>query len=190
LAKRSFLDSLTPRLSHEEPAPLVPTESAAVAVIFRDGKSGEEVLLIKRAEREGDPWSGNVALPGGRVSPADASFEETAKREALEEVGVELGGEAALFLGYMRELRPRNRDLVVVPSVFKLAGSPKVTPNGEVASYQWVPMARLAAREARSTLPLRRDGAELRVPSLVHGGLVVWGLTERILSAIVRDESY
>ena len=50
-------------------------------------------------------------------------------------------------------------------------------------------MRSLAGKEARSTYTLRRNGAEIAFPSLVHGGLVIWGLTERILSAIIQDEA-
>jgi len=189
LTGASFLDSLAQRLTGEEPALLVPKASAGVAVIFRGLKDNEEVLLIRRAEREGDPWSGQVAFPGGMVNATDGSFEETARREASEEVGIDLSSSAAAFLGYMRELKARTRDVVVVPSVFRLAASATVTLNKEVASYEWVPVRSLARREARSTYLLRRKGAEIAFPSLVHNGLVIWGLTERILSAIIQDQA-
>jgi len=187
LVKGSFLDSLAPRLTWEQPAPLVPRESAGVAAIFRDLGHGEEVLLITRAERKGDPWSGQVAFPGGMVSAADASFEETARRETLEEIGIDLALDAA-FLGYMGERRARMRDVVVVPSVFRVAAAPRLTLNSEVASYEWVPLESLASRKARSTYLLRRENAEIPFPSLVHGGLVIWGLTERILSSVIQDD--
>ena len=116
MTKESFLDSLSPRLTGVETARLVPKESASVAVIFRNLDGGEEaVLLIRRAEREGDPWSGQVAFPGGMVSVADESFEATARRETLEEVGIDLSPKTAAFLGYMRELKARMREVVVCP---------------------------------------------------------------------------
>ena len=184
-----FLDSLTQRLTGEEPARLVPKASAGVAVIFRGLGDDEEVLLIRRAEREGDPWSGQVAFPGGMVNATDGSFEETARRETSEEVGIDLSSKSAAFLGYMRELKARTRDVVVVPSVFKLAASTTVILNREVASHEWVPVRSLARKEARSTYLLRRKGSEIAFPSLVQNGLVIWGLTERILSAIIQDEA-
>ena len=186
MTKGSFLDSLSPRLSNEVQTRLVPRESAAVAVILRNPGRKEEVLLIRRAEREGDPWSGQVAFPGGMVSAPDGSFEETARRETSEEVGIDLSS-CATFRGYMRELKARTREIAVVPCVFALAAEASVTLNREVASCEWVPLRSLVGEGARSTYLLRRKGVEMVFPSLVHGDLVIWGLTERILSDIIRD---
>ncbi|MFL5552493.1 MAG: NUDIX domain-containing protein, partial [Gemmatimonadaceae bacterium] len=55
---------------------------AAVALIFRVGEEGSvELLFIKRAEYPGDPWSGQIAFPGGREESGDGSLAETAIRE-------------------------------------------------------------------------------------------------------------
>jgi 8-oxo-dGTP pyrophosphatase MutT (NUDIX family) len=186
----SFLDSLSPKLAADNPARLVPKKSAGVAVIFRDAQDDMEVLLIRRAEREGDPWSGQVAFPGGMVSAADKSFEDTAKREAAEEVGVDLSKDAAVFLGYMRDFRARMKEVVVVPSVFKLVGSSALTPNEkEVASCEWASLKELAGEEARSSYLIPKGGGQIPFPCIVHRGLVIWGLTERILSAIIRGRT-
>jgi 8-oxo-dGTP pyrophosphatase MutT (NUDIX family) len=186
VTKRSFLDSFSPRLTKQGDFRLVSKESAGVAVIFQSSEDEERVLLIKRAEREGDPWSGQVAFPGGMVSATDKSFEETAKRETAEEVGIDLASGAAVFLGYMHEFKARTREILVVPSVFEMAVAPEVTTNKEVASFEWVPLEGLARKDARSTYIFRRGGAEFPFPSLVYRNLVIWGLTERILSAIIR----
>jgi 8-oxo-dGTP pyrophosphatase MutT (NUDIX family) len=153
-------------------------------VVFRILEGEEQVLLIRRAERKDDPWSGQIAFPGGRVNGTDKTFEETARRETAEEVGVDLSTSAD-FLGYMHEVKARTRDIVVVPSVFKLRTSVDVTVSREVASYEWVPLRKLARKESRSEYLHRLGEKEVAFPSLIHNDLVVWGLTERILSAIV-----
>src|SRR5450432_2372229 len=71
-------------------APLTGTRQAAIAVIFLELEMSLDVLLIERAIREGDPWSGHMALPGGHADPADADLSATAERETLEEVGLDL----------------------------------------------------------------------------------------------------
>ena len=183
----SILDLLAPKLSPETRSPLVPKKSASVAVILRNAQASPEVLLIRRAEREDDPWSGQAAFPGGMVGPADKSFEETARREAMEEVGVDLSGGAAVFLGYMGEFKAHTRDVIVVPSVFKLVGSSEVKPNREVASYEWASLAELAGEASRSSYLIPRGGGQIPFPCIAHRSLVIWGITERILSAIIRS---
>ncbi|NNL85157.1 MAG: NUDIX domain-containing protein, partial [Myxococcales bacterium] len=59
-------------------------------MIFRENSAHTEVLFIERARHPDDPWSGHMALPGGRLDPVDASLRAAAERETREEVGVEL----------------------------------------------------------------------------------------------------
>ncbi len=185
--ERSYLDALSRTLKSHEPVKLIPRESAAVAAIFRDEGKGEEVLLIKRAVRAADPWSGQVAFPGGRVSERDGSFEDTARRETMEEVGIDLSSAgASTFLGYMDASRSQTGAVTVVPCVFRLAWNAAVVLNEEVAAHEWVPLRELAAREARAPYRLRRGGVDIELPSFVYRGFTVWGLTERIVSVIIR----
>ncbi len=58
-----------------------------------------EILFIKRATRVGDKWNGHVALPGGKRDPEDDDDAVTAAREALEEVGIDLGYTNAIAVG-------------------------------------------------------------------------------------------
>ncbi len=44
---------------------------AAVAIVLREGAKGIELLLIRRSEHPDDPWSGQMAFPGGRHDPED-----------------------------------------------------------------------------------------------------------------------
>ena len=58
-----------------------------------------ELLFIKRATRVGDKWTGHVALPGGKRDPEDGDDQVTAMREAMEEVGIDLGYHNAICVG-------------------------------------------------------------------------------------------
>src|SRR5690606_12995479 len=68
-----------------------PFKEAAVALVFRPvGEADAELLLIRRATRSGDPWSGQIGLPGGNRSRVDQTLEDTAVRETAEELGIDL----------------------------------------------------------------------------------------------------
>ena len=62
-----------------------------------------EILFIKRAARTGDRWTGHVALPGGKRDPGDADDSDTSRREAEEEVGLDLGTDHCLLVGKLSE---------------------------------------------------------------------------------------
>ena len=173
-------------LEQDEPVERVERRTAAVAAIFRSGSGGEEVLLIKRADRAGDPWSGDVALPGGRVEAEDSSFMETAAREALEEVGADLSA-GARFLGYMRPFQARRKSILVVPCVFLATGPLSIAGSSEVSSHMWVPVRDLMEPKNRSTYEPRLGGTATSFPAFSLSGYTVWGLTERILSSIVES---
>ncbi|MDA4114481.1 MAG: CoA pyrophosphatase [Thaumarchaeota archaeon] len=184
-------DELEPRvasvaegLRKDEPIKRVERETAAVAVIFGPGEEG--LLLIKRADRQGDPWSGDIAFPGGRVEAEDTSFSAAAVREAREEVGVDLAANAR-FLGYMAPFQARRRGIWVVPSVFLITGAVAVERNSEVSSYMWVPIREILAHENRSTYSIELGDDKRSFPSFNLQGYVVWGLTERILSSLVES---
>ncbi|PYO32602.1 MAG: CoA pyrophosphatase [Gemmatimonadetes bacterium] len=160
---------------------------AAVALILLEGPRGLETLLIRRAERADDPWSGQVALPGGRYDPADADLLVTAIRETREETGVDLS--AAERLGVLDDLYPRTPTLpavVVRPFVFALASRPTLVPGVEAARVFWLPLDRLSQRGVRRdfTLPVR--GVERTFPAYVVDEIVIWGMTERILTPFLK----
>jgi 8-oxo-dGTP pyrophosphatase MutT (NUDIX family) len=158
---------------------------AAVSMILR-GRKSPSVLLIERARRAGDPWSGQIAFPGGKMQDGDKSARDTAVRETKEEVGVDLDG-AADFLGYGEVTTTHTGTMDVVPSVFSLRHQVKIRPNGEVASFQWIELEDLLAPRARSSYQLRYEGRAVQTPAYAVGGYVVWGLTYRIISKLLDD---
>lgn len=62
-----------------------------------------ELLFIKRSSREGDRWTGHVALPGGKRDPEDEDDKATAIREAQEEIGMDLQTADMIFVGNLPE---------------------------------------------------------------------------------------
>ena len=160
----------------------------SVAVLLSPGPAGFEVLFIRRAVREDDPWSGHIGLPGGRRDPADTGLFETSIRETREEIGVSLTPES--FLGALDDLAPSSPSpipLMIRPFVFGLPERPPTQTSAEVAASYWVPLDSLHAARGCATVSLREKS--LKVPCfLVPGlpeGLVVWGLTYRILNGLL-----
>ena len=157
---------------------------AAVAVIL--APDPDIVLLIRRAEREGDRWSGQMALPGGRWSAGDPDLVATARRETLEEVGVDLS--AVPVAAVLDDLAPRTPVLppiVVRPFVFSLAVASPLTPNAEVAGAWWMPLETLLQPSLLRPMEYKRYGTMVRGTGYHLEVGVLWGMTERILTPIL-----
>lgn len=156
---------------------------ASVALILVPGAEGLDTLFIRRAVRDGDPWSGQIALPGGRRDAVDLDLEATAIRETREEVAVELLG--AERLGALDDVRPRTQLLppvLVRPFIFALADRPSLSPSLEVQSAFWAPLARLLVPGTHRDVTLPVPGGDRTFPAYVLGQDVIWGMTERILT--------
>lgn len=168
------------------------TLDAAVAVVLRGDALGDaEVLLVRRARRAGDPWSGDMALPGGRREEADRDLLATAMRETREEVGLDLAGAAHLgrlgqVVTFAPLLRSRFRPMIVSPFVFALhARDPVLTPSAEVDATRWVPVADLDRPETRTRRPWPVFGVTVPAPAWRLGEDVVWGLTHQMLGRLL-----
>jgi 8-oxo-dGTP pyrophosphatase MutT (NUDIX family) len=172
----------------EEPAPDPALPRAAVALVLRPGEDGPELLLIRRAEREGDPWSGHMALPGGREQAGDAGPAHTAARETHEEVGIDLDAGGRL-LGPLDPVWPQSSRaprILVRPFVFCVAAGTGTVCNHEVDEAVWVPVAELRHPGAVTEHLLEIEGmGRMRFPAFGTRGYVIWGLTHRILTTFL-----
>ena len=182
---RASLSSRRPVEAEEEPG----VRKAAVALIFRVGADrSPELLFIKRADYPGDPWSGQVAFPGGREEAGDASLQETATRETREETGIDLTREG-MVIGVLDDLRPRTVRLpavVVRPFVAVLERSEPLRLSSEVALAFWIPFGTLAHKEAWSEDTVFARGAQINARVFRHEDHVIWGMTERILAQLLE----
>lgn len=158
---------------------------AAVAVVL--APDPDAVLLIRRAERVGDPWSGHMALPGGRQEPSEPDLFTTAVRETAEEVGLTLG--RGDLIGTLDDVVPRTPILppiAVRPHVFALSHRPALTLNPEVAGARWVPLDLLLDPATQDLVRLDIRGESREFPAFRLDASLVWGMTERILSSLLR----
>ena len=157
---------------------------AAVAIVLREtGGKAPEALFIERAVREGDPWSGQVALPGGRRDEGEAGLDDTVVRETREETGLDLRAHGELF-GPLDEFRTRSPALpavIVRPYVARIDGARVIVPSDEVSSYFWVPLdALFDPANTRPTNVVAR-GFTMWRDAIHYEGRVIWGMTEVIL---------
>ena len=146
----------------------------------------DSVLLIQRAEREGDRWSGQLAFPGGRLQPEDKDLAATARRETLEEVGIDLGGVPEL--GVLDDLEPRTPVLprmIVRPFVYALPSSSPFRLNQEVAAAWWVPLETFTHPGSYGPIEYRRYGTLVRASGYQLEIGVLWGMSERILTPLL-----
>ncbi len=164
-----------------------PGASRAAVAIVVTREPDASILLVKRKERAGDPWSGHAAFPGGYSEQADDSPEATAERETLEETGLELA-RLGHRLGRLDDVYPRSVFLpriVVTPVVFSVAERLAVRPMEEIERAVWVRASELFDPANRAPFVLDLPAGKREFPSIRVAGLTVWGLTERILDQIV-----
>jgi 8-oxo-dGTP pyrophosphatase MutT (NUDIX family) len=184
-----LLKSLVPLDEEPSPGSSLPQDRthAAVSVVLRS-RADLEILLIRRAQAHGDPWSGHMALPGGRRDPGDRDLFHTAIRETLEETEVDLEMVGATPLGRMEPLIPYTRHLpplAIVPFVFQVPGDTKASvASPEVDQVFWTPLSRLWTPEASGIVEVPLDGARVKFPCYRVDENVVWGLTYRILNSL------
>jgi 8-oxo-dGTP pyrophosphatase MutT (NUDIX family) len=180
LQLRKRLDQVS-TASHDDPDLIW----AAVALIV--APSPDSLLLIQRAERPGDPWSGHMALPGGRRDPEDDDLLATALRETREEVGISLSREA--LVGTLADVVPRTPTLppiAVRPFLLAVPSRPALILNPEVAAATWVSLEELIRPEAHRLVPVNIQGISREVSAFLLEAGLVRGMTERILSGLVE----
>ncbi len=163
--------------------------AAAVAAILCPSAdaSGFDALFIRRSEHAHDPWSGHMALPGGRLDSEDSDLEAAAVREVAEEVGIDLHGQGRL-LGRLSQVAspPMTPRVVVTPYVWVLQETValKLDPR-EVASAHWFGLGRLLCNEGRGSFEFRFRGADIPLPRVDLDGHRIWGMTLRVVDDLL-----
>jgi 8-oxo-dGTP pyrophosphatase MutT (NUDIX family) len=177
----SPLQRLSSALAEFRPSLIEPRgrRQASVALMLRERNLGLELLVIRRAENELDPWSGHMALPGGGREPGDESVYDTARRETLEEIGVDLY--EGRFLGRLDDVGPHTMpgQLVISTVVVTIDAEPGPLDTREVVEAFWVPVDRLVDEVVE--IP---DFPGSWPAFTYKDRYVIWGLTHRILTQL------
>ena len=165
---------------------------AAVAVVLRPyldtaGQADAQILFVRRASYPGDPWSGHIALPGGRRESRDVTLEDTARRETYEETGLDLtGAPCVATLGAVAPRTIIRPAIVVRPYVFRYEGEPTVTLSDEVVEAFWLSISQLHHPDAWRDTPLEINGEIRIVRGFPYGEHLIWGLTERTIAQLLE----
>jgi len=158
---------------------------AAVASIFREETRGVELLFIRRATQEQDPWSGHMAFPGGRMESQDSTPLDTARRETLEEIQIDLQ-QSGRLIGPLDEIiasaRGRVLPLAISPFAFELVRPVNARCDSvEVEQALWVPVSMLLDPAHSSTVPYELGGQRFHLPCFRVFERTIWGLTYQML---------
>ncbi len=162
--------------------------SAAVSLVLRERAGDVEGLMIRRADYDGDPWSGDLAFPGGRIDPEDAGPREAAERETLEELELDLSG--AKRIGQLSDVLGHAESIRVSAFVYGIEGDPKLVPNYEVREAFWTPLAHFTDPDRQEErefgylersmpLPCVRLLEDERAP-------VLWGITYKFMDDFMK----
>jgi 8-oxo-dGTP pyrophosphatase MutT (NUDIX family) len=184
-----FIDLLHGHIANAVPSVVDDDALAQAAVAMVVAPDPISILFIRRATRAGDPWSGQMALPGGRASLDDAGLKETAVRETEEEVAITLG--AGQYLGQLDDVAPRTPDLpplLVRPFLFVLPRRASPRPcSPEVEEAFWLPVADLVRPGVYRAVSFTFKGTGRVFPGYQVGPNIVWGMTERIITPLFRS---
>lgn len=191
------LDFWSARLAEYQPRRIpgrnLVTRCGVVLLIAERGvgrtSTGPAILMMRRAERVGDPWSGDVSFPGGKQDANDLNTRSAALRELEEETGFQ-ATEQTSPIGRLSDRltreHGRRRPMVVSPYVYRTERAVRLDPGVEAASLIWVPVSFLTdpARKTRKTW--RVGGLPLPAPAIDIGGGILWGLSLMMTHELLR----
>ncbi|MBL4782425.1 MAG: CoA pyrophosphatase [Porticoccaceae bacterium] len=164
------------------------SKQASVAMIISTGEDELEVCFIRRAERVGDPWSGQVAFPGGKADSGDSDAHAVAERETREEVGLKL--DVSHRLGPLPTRQVATRNMVLSPFIYHIDADEKETvfarEPDEVAHVFWVPMSHLFRQSSATELEYPSAGSGMTFPGIRYKEDIIWGLTLSVLESFAQ----
>ena len=177
------IDQIRQKLAEHKPETLeLEARRAAVALLLRGAGTAVEMLMLRRAEHAGDPWSGDLGFPGGKIEFDDPSARSAAERETEEEIGIRLNDRS--FLGQLDEISGAYLPVNVACFIYHLEDPAHLDLNHEVTNTWWIPLTRFLdpKRHRNVTFTYRNKHRARPVIDLVEPEFpFLWGITYRLV---------
>jgi len=173
------------RFYRPQPVPAGNRTPAGVAMLLRGGSAGPEMLLVERACHPGDPWSGDLGFPGGKLAAGEVDLRQAALRETREELDLDLT--RAHYFGRLADLPGAHLPVLVRCFVFQVPRDIELRPNYELQAAYWVPLATLYDPARQVMAPVRFRQSDLLRPAIrlpLPGRNILWGITYRLVMAL------
>lgn len=169
-----------PLFSYEEILTKNPKFAAVNILLYLKDNEWYFPLMV-RTENERDRHSGQISLPGGKKEDEDKTFEDTAKRETSEEMGID-----EHYVRIIREMSP----IYIPPSNFYVRPFVSYTKKNpqfllqeaeamELIEFPVSSLLNLTETPEMMALPSSRG---VEVPVINFNGYIIWGATSMILS--------
>ncbi len=164
--------------------------SAAVALAFWANDDSLRLCVGWRTAFENDPWSGDMAFPGGKAAAEDRTVHQVAAREVFEETGVRL--DRRNLLGTLGEMMapgdPIRSPMPVHPMVYLLDSEPEpFVLSEELTAAYWVPVQHFWNFDNWFTFPHPKTSAIRSAIRLEDH--YIWGFTLRVIVALSQRMS-
>lgn len=154
--------------------------NAAVILVLTPIGKDYEILFVKRVERLNDPWSGQIAFPGGKTESVDRSLKDTGIRELFEETNVKIKDENILGVLNIIKSEPK-RNIRILPFIATIEKKPDIQLNkNELDRFFWIPYERIEASRGTTYIGSKK------IPAYIFRKDVVWGVTYNILNTFEK----
>ena len=157
---------------------------SAVAILLNQEVT-PSILMVKRAHRAGDPWSGDMAFPGGRMESRDQSYEATAIRELHEEVGVHIQKPPLASLSTLWTKSHNNfRPMAIHPYLFSIQSKLSFKLSHEVDEVVWIPLSAFDG-SLRKHFHWKLRFTTYKMPCFYYQKYRIWGLSLKMIEELL-----
>ncbi|MEE3234703.1 MAG: CoA pyrophosphatase [Candidatus Latescibacterota bacterium] len=170
------IDKIKAELTSYTPNVKSSGHDAAVALILREQFNQIELLLIERETISGDPWSGQLAFPGGRIVTQDKDLCATAIRETVEETSIKL--DDTMLVGRLDDETGSLIAIHVACFIFIIPPPQRIILNNEIKHFFWCSLDQICNPDLRCTQMTESESMPA-VNILGFDRPLLWGLTYR-----------